>query len=143
MLALRAPDLSLSTRTRVIALGGLTFLWLNAALLRAVHYSLDTPLEWHAIRHSFIAQASLSIFWTLLGLSIMTVANRRGLRRTWIAGAALMGIVVVKLFLIDLEGTGSIARIASFISVGLLMLLAGYVSPLPPESPEPGEKEPA
>jgi uncharacterized membrane protein len=48
------------------------------------------------------------------------------------AGAGMMGIVVVKLFLVDLAGTGTVARIASFMSVGLLMLLAGYVSPLPP-----------
>ena len=136
-------SLSLTGRRLLVVLGGLAFLWLNAALLRAVHYALDTPLEWHAIRHSFVAQASLSIFWTLLGLTIMTVANRRGARQAWIIGAGLMGVVVAKLFLVDLEGTGSIARIASFISVGLLMLLAGYLSPIPPDAPPPEEEEPA
>jgi uncharacterized membrane protein len=114
---------------------GLVFVWLNAALLRALHHGFDAPLTFHGMRHSLLVQASLSIFWTLLGLSVMVLSTRRGWRTAWMAGAGMMGIVVVKLFLVDLAGTGTIARIASFMSVGLLMLLAGYVSPLPPASP--------
>lgn len=115
---------------------GLVFVWLNAALIRALHYGFDAPLSWHGIRHSLLVQASLSIFWTLLGLSVMVVSTRRGWRTAWMAGAGMMGVVVLKLFAIDLAGTGTIARIASFMSVGLLMLLAGYVSPLPPAAPD-------
>ena len=37
-----------------------------------------------------------------------------------------------KLFLVDLSTVGSIERIVSFIGVGLLMLVVGYYSPLPP-----------
>jgi len=44
------------------------------------------------------------------------------------------GVVVVKLFLVDLSNVGGVERIVSFIGVGLLMLLIGYVSPVPPES---------
>ncbi len=117
-----------------LGLAGLVvFAWLNAALIRALHYGFDTPLLGHGIRHSLMVQASLSIFWTLLGLSIMVVSARQGWRKAWMVGAGLMAVVVLKLFGVDLEGTGTIARIASFISVGLLMLLAGYVSPLPPQ----------
>ena len=43
-------------------------------------------------------------------------------------------MVVIKLFLVDLSNTGTIARIISFIVVGILMLLIGYLSPLPPQS---------
>jgi uncharacterized membrane protein len=43
---------------------------------------------------------------------------------------------VIKLFLVDLAGLGTVARILSFIVVGLLMLLIGYLSPLPPKSQE-------
>ena len=46
------------------------------------------------------------------------------------------GAVVVKLFLVDLAGLGTVARILSFIVVGLLMLLIGYLSPLPPRAQE-------
>jgi uncharacterized membrane protein len=49
-----------------------------------------------------------------------------------VIGAALMGIVVLKLFVVDLSGIGTVERIVSFIGVGLLMLLVGYLSPVPP-----------
>lgn len=118
------------------AAAGLVFVWLNAALIRALHHAFDTPLTFHGIRHSFLVQASLSIFWSVLGLAAMTLAARRAWRVVWMAGAGLMGVVIIKLFLIDLEGSGTLARIASFLSVGALLLLAGYLSPLPPRDQE-------
>jgi uncharacterized membrane protein len=39
---------------------------------------------------------------------------------------------VLKLFLVDLSNTGTVARIVSFIGVGLLLLVVGYFSPAPP-----------
>jgi uncharacterized membrane protein len=115
-----------------IAAAAVTFLWLNAALVRSLHHVLGTPLDPDGIRHSFLVQASLSVFWGLLGLTTITIAARRGRRVLWIAGAVMMGVVVAKLFLIDLEGGGTLARIVSFLTVGGLLLLAGYLSPLPP-----------
>jgi uncharacterized membrane protein len=50
----------------------------------------------------------------------------------WIVGAALMAVVVVKLFLVDLSNVGTIARIMSFLTVGALLLVTGYLAPLPP-----------
>jgi uncharacterized membrane protein len=44
----------------------------------------------------------------------------------------LLGVVIAKLFLIDLSRSGSVERIVSFVGVGLLMLVVGYLSPLPP-----------
>jgi uncharacterized membrane protein len=43
-----------------------------------------------------------------------------------------MGVVVVKLFLVDLSNVGTVERIVSFIGVGVLMLVIGYLSPVPP-----------
>jgi uncharacterized membrane protein len=40
---------------------------------------------------------------------------------------------VAKLSLVDLSGVGTVERIVSFIGVGLLMLLVGYLSPVPPK----------
>ena len=42
-----------------------------------------------------------------------------------------MGVVLVKLLLIDLAQSGSLERIVSFTGVGLLMLLIGYFAPFP------------
>ena len=38
---------------------------------------------------------------------------------------------MLKLLLVDLSGTGTVTRIVSFIGVGVLMLVIGYVAPLP------------
>jgi len=43
---------------------------------------------------------------------------------------------VVKLFLFDLSFVKGIERIISFIGVGVLLLLIGYFSPLPPKQEE-------
>ena len=69
-------------------------------------------------------------------LATMLVATRISARLLWLSGAALLVFVVVKLFLVDLSSIGTIERIVSFIGVGLLMLVIGYFSPLPPAARE-------
>ena len=44
-----------------------------------------------------------------------------------------MTVVVAKLFLVDLSGAGTVQRIVSFVGVGILMLVIGYLSPVPPK----------
>ena len=77
-------------------------------------------------------QASLSLFWTLLALAAMVVATRRAWRPLWLTGAGLMAVVVGKLLLVDLSNAGTIERIVSFLGVGVLMLVIGYLAPVPP-----------
>lgn len=55
-------------------------------------------------------------------------------RAIWLGGASLMGVVVVKLFLFDLSNTGTMARVVSFLGVGLLLLVVGYFAPAPPSA---------
>lgn len=114
------------------AVAALAFLWLNSALIRALHHNFGAPLTLHGLSHSTLVQASLSIFWGLLGFASMTLAARRRWRYTWLAGAALMTVVIAKLFLVDLSNVGTIARITSFLTVGALLLVTGYLAPLPP-----------
>ena len=61
----------------------------------------------------------------------------RAAKSSWIAGAALLGVVVAKLFLVDLSRAGTIERIVSFIGVGLLLLLIGYLAPVPARREQP------
>ena len=42
--------------------------------------------------------------------------------------------VVTKLFTVDLADIGTVARIVSFVVVGGLILVIGFVSPLPPKA---------
>ncbi len=120
----------------VSMLAALVFLWLSAALVRALHYGVGTPLDAAGIVHSVTVQMALSLFWALLGLAAMITATRKGWRPVWILGVALLGVVVVKLFLIDMAGTETLARIVSFLGVGLILLVVGYFSPLPPRGKE-------
>jgi uncharacterized membrane protein len=64
----------------------------------------------------------------------MVLAKRRCVREPWLAGALLLAAVVLKLFLVDLSGISTLARIISFLGVGALMMLIGYLAPLPPRA---------
>jgi uncharacterized membrane protein len=114
------------------ALAALSFLWLNGVLLRTLHQWFAVPFGLEPFLASTLVQTSLSIFWSILALLTMLVATRNQYRVVWIVGAVLLGVVIGKLFLIDLSRTGSVERIVSFVGVGLLMLVVGYYSPLPP-----------
>ena len=72
------------------------------------------------------SQTSLTILWTLVALAAMLSATARGGRAQWFAGMALLGVVTLKLFLIDLANVGSIERIVSFVGVGALMLSSAH-----------------
>jgi uncharacterized membrane protein len=85
-----------------------------------------------AMLRSTLAQTSLTIFWTVLALGTMLFATRMSARLVWMTGAGLLTVVIAKLFLVDLSHVGTVERIVSFVGVGLLMLVIGYFSPLPP-----------
>jgi uncharacterized membrane protein len=65
-------------------------------------------------------------------MALMLAGHRRAQRAPWLAGAALLAVVVAKLFFVDLSGQGTIERIVSFVGVGLLILAIGYLTPVPP-----------
>ena len=112
--------------------GGGLFVWLNAMLLRSMHHYADIPHTAPVLFHSVLVQAALSLFWTVIAVAMMVYATRRGERTIWIAGAVLQAIVVAKLFFLELANTGTMARIVSFIGVGILLLAVGYLAPVPP-----------
>ncbi|NTY38140.1 DUF2339 domain-containing protein [Burkholderia diffusa] len=116
------------------AAGATVFLWLNAILLRALHHWAGVPYEFGAMAESTLVQASVSVYWTVCALATTIWATRRGLRPLWFVGAALLALTVVKLFLFDLSHVTGIERIVSFIGIGVLLLLIGYFSPLPPKA---------
>ena len=130
----RYPALARVGRVPVLgSLATLTFVWLTAALLRTLHHWAGVPLSAQAIVRSTLVQTSVSIFWAVLALASMLVATRKGARIVWLVGATLLGVVIAKLFLVDLSRVGTIERIVSFVVVGVLMLVVGYFSPLPPQ----------
>jgi uncharacterized membrane protein len=119
-------------RVPLPALAALTFIWLNALLLRTLHQWFGIALNLEDLMASTLVQTSLSLFWTVLALITMLIAARKINRVVWLVGASLLAVVIAKLFLVDLSRIGSVERIVSFVGVGLLMLVVGYFSPLPP-----------
>jgi uncharacterized membrane protein len=119
-----------------IALTALLFIWVNALVLRTIHFWFAVPYDFHSLWHSMLVQASFSLLWSIMALATMLLAHRGRWRIAWVAGAALLGAVVVKLFLVDLGQAGGVERIVSFIGVGLLLLLIGYLAPVPPRISE-------
>jgi len=112
------------------------FIWLNGTLIRTIHHWGRVPFRVIPLYHSVLLQAALSIFWSFLALCIMVFATRMRMRTVWLTGAGLLALVVVKLFVVDLSGTGTVARIVSFVGVGILLLVIGYFSPAPPQTRE-------
>ena len=129
------PWLERSTTLVYALYASAAFLWMNGTLLRTVHHWTGLPFLLQPMLASQLVQASFSILWMVLALAAMVVATRYATRVVWICGAALMGLVVAKLFVVDLSGIGTLERIVSFVGVGLLMLLIGYLSPVPPRAP--------
>ncbi len=46
----------------------------------------------------------------------------------------LSSLMEISLFLVELGNSGGVARIVSFIVVGLLLLVVGYFAPIPPKN---------
>jgi uncharacterized membrane protein len=105
---------------------------LTGMVIRALHQWAGTPLWPEGAWQSDVVQTSLTIVWTLFALLLTGVASRFVWRYVWIAGIALLAVVVAKLLLVDLSNAATLARIVSFIGAGLIMLLIGYIAPLPP-----------
>ncbi|WP_229418213.1 DUF2339 domain-containing protein [Massilia sp. Root351] len=117
------------------AAAGAGYVWFNLMLLRSVSNYMDVPYQFNALMASQFVQALLSLVWTVSAMVLMRMAARRGMRTLWGIGAALLAVVVLKLFAVDLSNAGGIERIVSFIGAGLLMVAIGYVAPLPPAAP--------
>jgi uncharacterized membrane protein len=121
------------SRVLIAIVAGIVFLWLNAALIRSLHHNWGAPITAYGISHSTFVQSALSIFWGVLGFAAMTAAAQQKWRYVWMVGVGLMGVVIAKLFFVDLSSINTVARIASFLTVGLLLVVTGYLAPLPPK----------
>jgi len=136
--ALPAPALKTDTKYAAAAMAAATALaLLTGMVLRSCHHFAGVPWDADALFASRLSQAAVSITWAICGVAVMLFGNRRMSRGIWTAGAALLGVVVLKLFLIELADRGGLYRIVSFIGVGILLLVVGYFAPVPVKPKEP------
>jgi len=132
-------ETSFMLRAGIIGYG---FLTLTAGVFRAVHHWLNVPWQLEQMLASTNLQVALSVVWTVAACLTLLIASKLEKRALWLAGAALIAIVVVKLILVELSKSNTVARIISFMVVGVLLLLMGYFAPVPPKK-NPTEMEPA
>lgn len=118
-------------RARALAVAGVILL--TAITLRSAHF-LGGVAWSEALWTSALAQAALSIVWTVAGIVAMLLGKRRGSRAVWIGGGALMGIVILKLLLIDRQHLQDLAAIIGVLVVGVLLIGVGYFAPVPPRN---------
>lgn len=136
--ALDAPPLNRSANRRfanntlLVVLGIVGFWLLSSMLIRTLHAFIGTPLWDAQAWSSEQVQTGLTILWTLLALVATIIASRYRQRTLWFMGIGLLGVVVLKLVLVDLSQTEAIWRVVSFLGAGSLILLIGYLAPLPP-----------
>lgn len=130
----RAVRPALVQRISGYGLAFVVFMVLNGIVARSTHVWAEVPFAWSALQESAVFQTALAITWTIAALGLMLAAVRGHSRDIWFSGATLLGLVVLKLFIVDLAGIETVARIVSFLVVGGLILLIGYLSPLPPRA---------
>lgn len=121
-------------RTIVLVACGLgAFATVSSMLVRGFASVWGTPTWEHGAWSVSMVQTGLTILWTVIAMVLMFLANKKAIRLVWFAGIALLTIVVAKLVLIDMSNTSAVLRVVSFIGAGLLMLVIGYLAPLPPK----------
>ena len=112
----------------------------TAEAARTVHHWLDVPWDLESLWESAALQTSLSILWAVIALSGMVAGVRIVRRAVWVAGSSWMAVVVAKLFVVDLRNLTALGRVVSFIVVGVLLLIVGYLAPVPPAAPEESQE---
>jgi len=114
-----------------VIFAGTAFVWITAVLIRSLHHYLEIPFDLSVMLQDTRVQTAISILWTIIGMVTMLITSRRAIRSAWIAGAALIAVVLVKMFFVDLGASGTVERIVSFLVVGSLLVAMGYFSPIP------------
>ncbi|MEO6171648.1 MAG: DUF2339 domain-containing protein, partial [Arenimonas sp.] len=111
------------------------FVFVTMATLRGVHHLHG--VAWNeTMLNSSVAHASLTIVWSLLGVTGLILGSRRGDRKQWMGGGLLMLVVLAKLILVDRTYMQNIPGIVSCLAVGLLLVVVGYFAPQPPKEKE-------
>ncbi|MDQ2934621.1 MAG: DUF2339 domain-containing protein [Chloroflexota bacterium] len=73
------------------------------------------------------AQVALSVVWAIIGVAAMVFGLARQLTPARIFGLALLGLVTLKVFIVDLAALDVAYRVLSFGALGVLLLGAAYL----------------
>ena len=113
-------------RKTALGAAALTLLYLGSVAV-VTPFESSTAFDSALLSAHQQGQMVLSVFWALVGLGAIVV----GLRRDWdvarLAGLAVLGLSVTKVFLLDLATLTSLYRVVSFIGLGLLLLVGAFI----------------
>ncbi|WP_313929122.1 DUF2339 domain-containing protein [Pseudoxanthomonas sp.] len=129
------PEARVLPPSRIVLLSSLAFVWITSVVLHAVHHWGGVPWN-EGLLSGSLAQTSLTVTWSVLGVLGWVIGSRRGQRMLWLGGAVLMGVVLAKLVFVDRQHLGNLLGIGSFIAYGLLCTVVGYLAPAPPRRVE-------
>ena len=106
-------------RMLLVALAGVAFLY-------AASLAIVDLIQGDAEERSQTAQVALSAFWALVGLAAIVAGLVRDLKELRLAGLALLGIGVAKVFVYDLAELDQLYRVLSLVAIGLVLLAGAY-----------------
>lgn len=109
------------------------FVVVSNIALRGVHHLADLPWSIDLL-DARVSQTTLTVVWCVCGVTAWIAGSRRGSRPLWTTGAVLMGIVLLKLIAVDRNYVGNLPGIVSFVAVGVLLMVVGYLAPSPPRA---------
>lgn len=117
----------------LISLVTLTFLWGNSVVLRCLSQIFDITWNTHTLWHNNIVQMTASLLWMLSAVILIAIGHRYSFRKIWYSGQLIQITVIIKLIFVDIQETDGLLRAFAFIGIALLMLLIGYLAPIPPK----------
>lgn len=87
-----------------------------------------------------IKQLTLSALWGLYGGGVLLAGLRRGRKLLRVLALALLGVTIIKVFVVDLAGLDRIYRIVSFIVLGAILLAVSFLYQRAQRRAEEGER---
>jgi uncharacterized membrane protein len=119
---------ALHPKARALARGAavLVLLYLASALVVTPFESGDAVDSALLTAHQQ-GQMVLSVFWALVGVCTLVLGLRKDLAVLRLAGLALLGVTVAKVFLFDLATLTSVYRVVSFVGLGVLLLAGAFI----------------
>jgi uncharacterized membrane protein len=109
----------------IIAANGLALWFLSAEVIEGVQNGELVDVA--ASDEDSVISLGLTALWGIYGAVVLAIGVIGGWRRIRLGGLALLAIPVIKLFLVDSFLLDAGFRVASFMIMGLLLMLGGYL----------------
>jgi uncharacterized membrane protein len=116
------PVLVTSANLLAIIALSLEALGYYAVKIRAVGLSTDNLADLKLAQ-----QLSISVVWMIYGGAMLTVGIARRSKLLRVMALLLLGLTILKVFLIDLSALEKLYRIISFIVLGLILLTVSFL----------------